>query len=362
MSQNGSSTQAPPSANSHSTGATRRELLGAAAALGSAALLPLADSLAQTPASRTTRKGKIDVHYHIGQRRRADSKGKSKMGRFGDWTPEGAIEDMDRGGVAVGMLSAAAGGGLPQPRMWNETAAKLASDFPGCFGLLAALPMADVDASLKEIEYSTSTLKADGFGIITSYGDAWLGDSKFRPVFEELNRRKAVVFVHPTDAPCCMPASLTYFKPPMNGSWLEWPMHTARTIFSLMVNGTLRQLPDLKFIFAHSGGVMPLFVDRLIGMGTAENFGPDVITTLFPEGIEAELKRCYFEIAQGFAPLNILGLKRMVPASHILFGSDYPFFMPSLPAKGLADLKLPADEQRAIEKGNAAGLFPQWKT
>jgi len=302
------------------------------------------------------------VHYHIGQRRRANATGKSKTGRFGDWTPEAAIEDMDHGGVAVGMLSAAAGGGLPQPRVWNETAAKLASDFPGCFGLLAALPMADTDASLKEIEYSTDALKADGFGIITSYGDAWLGDPKFRPIFEELNRRKAVVFVHPTDAPCCMPAAMTYMKPPMNGSWLEWPMHTARTIYSLMVNGTLRQLPDLRFIFAHSGGVMPLFVDRLIGMGTAENFGPDVINTLFPEGIEAELKRCYFEIAQGFAPLNIYALKRMVPASHILFGSDYPFFMPSLPAKGLADLKLPADEQKAIEKGNAAGLFPQWRT
>jgi predicted TIM-barrel fold metal-dependent hydrolase len=285
------------------------------------------------------------------------------MGRFGNWTPEGAIEDMDRGGVAVGMLSAAAGGGLPQPRVWNETAAKLATDFPGCFGLFAALPMADADASLKEIEYSTGALKADGFGILTSYGDAWLGDPKFRPVFDELNRRKAVIFVHPTDAPCCTPVSMmTYIKPPMNGSWLEWPMDTARTMFSLMASGTLRELPDIKFIFAHSGGVMPLFVDRLIGMGTAENFGPEVMKSIFPEGIESELHRCYFEIAQGFAPLNMQGLKRMVPASHILFGSDYPFFMPSLPAKGLSELKLPASEQKAIEKGNAETLFPRWKT
>ncbi len=340
---------------------SRRELLGYASAVGAAAVLPSRTSSAQTSERATTRKGKIDVHYHIGQRRNPN-KARPNMGRFGNWTPELAIEDMDRGGVAVGMLSAAAGGGLPQPRKWNETAAQLAGDHPGCFGLLAALPMADVDESLKEIDYATSMLKADGFGIITSYGDAWLGDPKFRPVFEELNRRKAVVFVHPTDAPCCTPAAMTYFKPPMNGSWLEWPMDTARTIFSLSVSGTLRQLPDIRFIFAHSGGVMPLFIDRLIGMSTAENFGPEVMKSIFPEGLESEVARCYFEIAQGFAPLNMLGLKRMAPASHILFGSDYPFFMPSLPAQGLANLKLPAGEQKAIENGNAQALFPRWQT
>ena len=163
-------------------GSSRRDLLGSVAAVGAAALLPLRTGSAQSSERATTRKGKIDVHYHIGQRRNPNGKARTNMGRFGNWTPELAIEDMDRGGVAVGMLSAAAGGGLPQPRKWNETAAQLAGDHPGFFGLLAALPMADVDESLKEIDYATSMLKADGFGIITSYGDAWLGDPKFRPV------------------------------------------------------------------------------------------------------------------------------------------------------------------------------------
>jgi 6-methylsalicylate decarboxylase len=343
------------------SGPSRRDFLLSAAALSVGGVVPVGTLLAQSSDSRTARKGKIDVHYHIGQRRSAD-KTRANLGRFGDWTPELAIEDMDRGGVAVGMLSAAASGGLPVPRRWNETAAQLARDYPGCFGLFAALPMTDVDESLKEIEYATGVLKADGLGIITSYGDWWLGDDKFRPIFEELNRRKAVVFVHPTDAPCCTPGTkMTYIKPPMNGSWLEWPMDTARTIFSLMASGTLRQLPDIRFIFAHSGGVMPLLVDRLIGMATAENFGPDVMKALFPEGVENEIRRCYFEIAQGFAPLNMYALKRMVPASHILFGSDYPFFMPALPTKGLEELKLPAAEQKAIENGNAQMLFPRWK-
>ncbi len=342
-------------------GSSRRELLGYVGAVGAAALVPLRTGSAQSSESATARKGKIDVHYHIGQRRNPNGKARPNMGRFGNWTPELAIEDLDRGGVAVGMLSSAAGGGLPDPRKWNETAAQLAGDHPGRFGLLAALLMTDPDAALKEIDYATTELKADGFGILTSYGDAWLGDPKFHPVYEELNRRKAVIFVHPCDAPCCTPAMMTYSKPPMNGSWLEWPMDTARTVFSLAATGSLRKFPDIRFIFAHSGGVLPLLIDRLNGMATAENFGPDVLKPFFPDGIEAELQKCYFEIAQGFAPLNMMGLKRMVPASHILFGSDYPFFMPSLPAQGLANLKLPASEQKAIENGNAELLFPRWK-
>jgi len=327
---------------------SRRDLLGSLAAMGVGALLP---------ATAQSRKGKIDVHYHLGQRAGSNA---GKTVRRLNWTPEGAIEEMDRGGVAVGILSSAAGGGLPQPRVWNESAAQLARDYPGRFGLFAALNLADADASFKEIEYGANVLKADGFGILTSYGDLWLGDPKFRPVFEELNRRKAVVFVHPTDAPCCRPASMTYVKAPMNGSWLEWPMHTARTIFSLMSNGTLRQLPDIRFVFAHSGGVMPLLVDRIMGMAGDDDFGPETIHALFPNGIESELQKCFLEIAQGYAPLNMYALRKLVPDSHILFGSDYPFFLPSQPAKGLSDLKLPGEVQRAIERDNAAGLLPRW--
>ncbi len=298
----------------------------------------------------------------MGQRPGSDAgKARATVRRL-NWTPESAIEEMDRAGVAVGILSSAAGGGLPQPRVWSENAAQLARDYPGRFGLFAALDMAAPDASLKEIEYAASVLKADGFGVLTSYGDAWLGDLKFRPVFEELNRRKAVVFVHPTDAPCCRPASMTYIKPPMNGSWLEWPMNTARTIFSLMSNGVLRQLPDIRFIFAHSGGVMPLLVDRIMGMAGDDDFGPETVNALFPNGIKSELEKCYFEIAQGFAPLNIHALQQLVPPSHILFGSDYPFFLPAQPARGLAALRLPPDVQQGIERGNAAALLPRWRT
>jgi 6-methylsalicylate decarboxylase len=331
---------------------SRRELLGSVAALGASALLPAQNGSAQN--SAVVRQGKIDVHYHMGQRIPA-GKEKPKSRRL-NWTPEIAIEEMDRAGVAVGIISNPPGPFATR----NETAAQLGKDFPGRFGLFAALNMPDTDASLKEIEYAINVLKADGFGILTSYGDLWLGDVKFRPVFEELNRRKAVVFVHPTDAPCCRPAAMTYIQPPMTGAWIDWPMHTARTIFSLMSNGTIRDFPGIRFIFAHSGGVMPLLAGRLKGLAADDDFGPETINRFFPDGVDNELKRCYFEIAQGFAPLNMYALRQIALDSCILFGSDYPFYHPITPAKGLAELHLPGELQRAIERDNAAALLPRW--
>lgn len=106
-------------------------------------------------------------------------------------------------------------------------------------------------------------LKADGLGVATNCGDVWLGDPRFDPIWQEVDRRRAVVFVHPKDAPCCGPEKLSYMIAPVTGPWLEWPMNTARTILSLMLTGTLRKYPNITFIFSHGGGVMPLLVDRI---------------------------------------------------------------------------------------------------
>src|SRR5262249_42297639 len=149
-----------------------------------------------------------------------------------------------RNGVATGVgfpgpipVSTDLERGRKMARDYNEYAARIGTDHPGRFGLFASLPMHDTEGTLKEIEYAADTLKADGFGISTSYGNMWLGDPQLRPIFEELNRRNAIVYVHPNDSVCCTPATLSYEKNGISGAWIEWPMNTARTILSYLVAG-----------------------------------------------------------------------------------------------------------------------------
>ena len=308
-------------------------------------------------------KGKIDVHHHIGP-----PPGSPVQAAGPAWSPEIAIEEMDRNGVSAGIgfpgpipFSTNIEPGRKQAREYNEYGARIGRDHPGRFGLFAALPMHDVDGSLKEVEYALDTLKADGFGISTSYGDMWLGDPELRPIFEEMNRRKAVVYVHPNDAPCCIPNTLTYEKPPISGAWIEWPMNTARTILSLMVNGNLRQFPDVRFIFSHGGGVMPLLLSRIAGFQDWGAVGPEKLKQMFPAGIEAEFRQLYFEGAQAYDPVNFQALTKLVPASHILFGTDYNRFPIAHSVALFEKLKLSPADRRAIERDNAVALLPRWK-
>jgi hypothetical protein len=138
-------------------------------------------------------------------------------------------------------------------RLSNEYAAKMVEDYPGRYGLFASLPMPDIDGSLEEIEYAFDTLKADGINLSTSFGDKWPGDPAYKPVFEELNRRKAIVFFHPYAPNCC--ARLDTGVP---DGVLENPYDTGRAITSLLYSGSLARLRDIRWLFSHGGGVMPM--------------------------------------------------------------------------------------------------------
>jgi 6-methylsalicylate decarboxylase len=333
--------------------ATRRGFFCSLAAAGTGALLPYRPAHAQAAAG----KGRIDVHFHVFP---PEAIAVSRNPAQKSWTVARAIEELDRNGVATGIASAGSATPADKARIFNDFAARLGSDHKGRFGLFATLPLPDIDASLKEIEYGLDVLKADGIGLVTSYGDLWLGDPKLRPVLSELNRRKAVVYVHPTDAPCCV--NLSYWTPPVVGSWIEWPMHTARTILSLMLNKVMLELPDIKFIFAHDGGTMPMLVGRLAGFTqiTRADFR-EKFRAIFPNGVEAQYRKLYFDIAQGTYPVNMAAMRSLVPDEHILFGSDYPYFSIATAAEGLARLGLPEALTRAIARENAQALFPRWR-
>ena len=168
--------------------------------------------------------------------------------------------------------------------------------------------------SLAEIEYASDVLKADGVGLLTSYGDHWLGDPMFRPVFEELNRRKAVVFVHPTVPVCCR--TLLADVPPVIE---EIPQDTARAITNLLYTGTLARFREIRFIFCHGGGTLPMVYGRML-----QN-PPKNLAERAPNGIDYELRKLYYDVAATAVRPAMAALTSLVPTSQILLGTDNPY-------------------------------------
>jgi 6-methylsalicylate decarboxylase len=208
----------------------------------------------------------------------------------------------------------------------------------------------DTEGALKEIEYAYGTLKADGIGLLSNHDGKSLGDPSFAPVLEELNRRKALVYVHPTVSPCC--AALIPGVIPQS---IEFPLDTTRTITSLVATGTLARLPEIRFIFSHGGGAVPFLAGRMIeSLGNNKEIGPRN-----PKGIAYELKKLYYDTASAVSPPTLAAMTAFIPPSHILFGSDYPFLKPELAVEGLAQHKFSGPMAMDIDRNNAMRLLPR---
>jgi predicted TIM-barrel fold metal-dependent hydrolase len=224
-------------------------------------------------------------------------------------------------------------------------------DHKGRFGLFATLSMIDIDATLKEIEYAFDTLKADGVGIQSNYGDKWLGNPVYKPVLEELNRRKAVVYVHPLVAACCGQLSVGAFP-----AVLEVPHDTTRTVTSLLLSGTLTRLRDIKWLFSHAGGTIPMLAGRIQAFYGHNTRGEQGAFT--EESIAEEFRRLHYDTANATSAPTMAALMKLVPVSQITFGSDYPYF-PVSQIETLRKMGLPAGDMQAIESGNVTRLIPR---
>jgi predicted TIM-barrel fold metal-dependent hydrolase len=246
----------------------------------------------------------------------------------------------------------------------NEFGAKLVSDHKSRFGLLAALPMVDVDGSLRELEYAFDTLGAEGVGLGTSYGRQWLGDDRFDPVFAELNRRGAVVYSHPHDGPCCH-----NLLPNTGPQVVEYNTDTSRAIWSLINDGTdpATGLPvsagdvrsatpskataysNINFVWSHAGGSLLGLVGRFLGRGAR----PESLLRTAPSDSRLHhLRRFYYDTAASTNPIQMQGLKSLVGVSQIVFGSDFPFAPITNTVEGLRNAGLSVEELRAIEHDN----------
>lgn len=352
---------------SHTCNRSRREFLSTLAALGVSAFVPAGALIAQASGA-ATKPRLIDVHHHIlppvylaDARDRLIAQQQGYLpARILQWSPQNAVAEMDQNGVASSIVS------ISTPGIWfgdmqsartlarkcNEYAAQLVNDYPGRFGFFAAAPLPDTEGSLREIAYALDVLKADGIIFLTSYNDKWPGDSAYTPVFDELNRRKAIVFIHPAAPICCR--DLIPNVPPV---FTEVPHDTTRAITSLLFSGSFARFRDIRFIFSHAGGTLPMLAGRLSHYSAEMR---DLVAKM-PNGIDFELKRLYYDIASSANPPAMAALMKLVPTSRILFGGDYPFVRIAETADGMTHLGLSAADLRAIGRDNALALLPRFK-
>ena len=337
----------------------RRNFMAGAAAMAAAGLCEPPRASAQT--AEAAKPYRIDVHHHLSPPAYIAA---SNAGNFGEplmkkWTPEKSLQDMDKAGVAVAILSVttpalnftSGEAARKLARECNDYAARLAADHPGRFGSFAMVPLTDIDGSLHEIAYALDTLKADGIGLMTSYGDKWLGDPLFLPVMEELNRRRALVYTHPTAANCCV--NLVHTQQPV---MIEFGTDTTRTIADIIFSGNAQKFRDIRWIFSHAGGTMPFLIERFVRNPLLD---PEAKATV-PEGTLAELKRFYYDTAQTSNKSSMSALSAIIPVSQILFGTDFPYRTSIDHVKGLRDAGVFTEAQLMdIEKGNAAKLLPR---
>lgn len=341
---------------------SRRAVLAGSAAMAGAAVLGPLGARAQSGSPPSEAKPfRVDVHHHISPPTyvTAVSEAKAEDRLLKNWTVEKSVEDMERAGIATAIASVTTPGlnfltGEPARKLareCNEYAAKLRQDHPGRFGSFAMLPLTDVEGSLHELEYALDTLKADGIGLMTSYHDKWLGDPLFTPVMEELNRRKAVIYTHPTAADCCV--NVVRNIPPV---MIEFGTDTTRTIADIVFSGNAHKFPDIRWIFSHAGGTMPFLIERFARHPILDPKVKDKV----PNGAVAELKRFFYDTAQAANPSAMAALSKLVPVSQIVFGSDFPYRTSLDHVKGLRDTGLFGEaDLQAIERGNAQKLLPR---
>jgi predicted TIM-barrel fold metal-dependent hydrolase len=352
----------PQRGGQHTT--TRRQTLALLGATVASIALPRAPSAQQASDLQAPNPRRIDVHHHIMppayfQRERdrvlAVTSNKAAL----EWTPEQSLEQMDKGGIATALLSISTPGiwfgdvaeGRSLARLSNDYAAGVVHDHPGRFGFFAALPLPDRDGSLKEIAYAFDTLKADGIGLFSSYANQWPGDRAFDPIYDELNRRQAAIYIHPNAPACC-----TNLATGVPVSTVELFTDTMRAITSFLANGTFARYPNIKFIFSHAGGTISLLADRL---QTFRASTPNLAEGT-PDGVMAALQKLHYDIASVVNPRTMSALLAMAPISQVLFGTDYPFVPVPATTNALDKYGFAPADRAAINRDNALRLFPRF--
>jgi predicted TIM-barrel fold metal-dependent hydrolase len=308
----------------------------------------------------------IDVHHHILPEIfwRATNDAHNPVGGItpAPWSKESTLSFMDDAGIDVAITCISTPGvhmgddaaARDLALRVNEIGAELIQERPDRFGGFAALPLPDVDGALRALEYGLDVLKLDGVVLFSNARGIYLGDKRFRPLFDELERRKAVVFVHPTASPDPSAHGLG-----LPDSLIDFTADTTRAVAQLHYGNTFARTPNVKYIFSHAGGTIPYLATRF---GIVDEM--NVIPGAEERGTAADtLRRLYWDTALSWRPPVLQMLRAIVGIDQVLFGSDYPYLRRDLAVSCRAEVEaspaLNDQESRAVLGGNALKLFPR---
>ena len=310
---------------------------------------------------------RIDVHHHvlpqfyIEAQKGAGITGTAYRG-FPEWTPQHSLSIMETEGIATTILS------FTSPGIWfgdiaqtrdlarqcNDYLAGLATEFTGRFGGFAFLPLPDIDAALEETARVFDELKLDGITLLTSIDNKYVGHPDFEPLFAELDRRKAVVFIHP-----CYPPGTEADGWDIPRMLIDYPFETTRVAVNLIFKGVMERFPDIRFILSHSGGSLPFLAHRVSIFDDATPFREN-----YPDGATSYIRRFWFDTALSGSNVPLAGLKSVANPSRILFGTDYPYISGdkvTIESNGFDDWDgFTEAEHAAINRGNSEILFPRF--
>lgn len=312
--------------------------------------------------------GRIDVHFHVIPqffREAAAAAGRRPALSTGlpAWTPELALDVIDRNAIGTAILSISQPGvhfgddaqARELARRCNDYAAELVREKPQRFGSFAVLPLPDVAGALAEIDYVFDALQADGVVLFASYGERYLGDAAFEPVLAALDARSAVAFVHPALHP-----SVAALRLDLPAFAIEYPFDTTRAATQLMFSGALDRYPNIRFVLAHAGGTLPFLAYRLAWSPTIDAGRLGATTA---DQVRGYLKRFWYDTALAAGPASLAALKQVADPQRVLFGSDWPYAkepVTGASVEALETSEVLSDSERAgIRETNAHALFPR---
>jgi aminocarboxymuconate-semialdehyde decarboxylase len=267
------------------------------------------------------------------------------------------IEDMDRVGIDVEVVSlstpnvffADAKGQPEVAKMMNDAYAELATKYPKRFKGFASIPMDAPDAALSELHRAINTLKLNGVILLSNIRGAALTDPRYRPFFEEANRMKICIFLHPM-----LPVASDPFKEYVLGPIIGFPFDTTLAVARMCYDGMFKDFPDIKWIIGHAGGAIPYLMER-IDSGYRDFAETKVKIDQLPSFY---LKRLNYDCVT-FNPYNLNLLRDEVGTDHMLMGSDYPHLLGSIEkaTASIHALTIPEREKQLILGGNALSIL-----